>query len=138
MGGQGLLLKYFDHHDLTAKRCYFGCSRSPDVDGIKLFDKDDQAAKHCSFILMFCGLVIFIKYFDTINIRRPLAPEITMFCSEVMMIKKIFNPIKSRRPWLPISITYLFQQGLLALGRSVFIPGVFWFRFRYCPGCRVI
>ena len=27
--------KIFDHHDLTAKHCYFGCSRSPDVDGIK-------------------------------------------------------------------------------------------------------
>ena len=23
----------FDHHDLTAKHCYFECSRSPDVDG---------------------------------------------------------------------------------------------------------
>ena len=38
--------KFFDHHDLTAKHCYFGCSRSPDVDWIKIFDKDDQAAKH--------------------------------------------------------------------------------------------
>ena len=54
MGSQGLLLfigaKIFNHHDLTAKHCYFGCSRSPDydydVDGIKIFDKDDQAAKH--------------------------------------------------------------------------------------------
>ena len=36
-------IKNFDHHDLTAKHCYFGCSRSPDVDGIKIFDKDDQA-----------------------------------------------------------------------------------------------
>ena len=34
----------FDHHDLTTKHCYFGCSRSPDVDGIKIFDKDNQAA----------------------------------------------------------------------------------------------
>ena len=49
MGGQGLMLliglKNFDHHDLTAKHCYFGCSRSPGVDGIKIFDKGDQAAK---------------------------------------------------------------------------------------------
>ena len=38
--------KSFDHNDLTAKHCYFRCSRSPDVDGIKMFDTDDQAAKH--------------------------------------------------------------------------------------------
>ena len=36
----------FGHDDLTAKHCYFRCSRPPDVDGIKIFDKDDQAAKH--------------------------------------------------------------------------------------------
>ena len=40
----------FGHDELTAKYCYFRCSRSPDVDGIKMFDKvfdkDDQAAKH--------------------------------------------------------------------------------------------
>ena len=41
----------FGHDDLTAKHCYFRCSRPPDVDGIKIFDKDDQAAKHCSFTL---------------------------------------------------------------------------------------
>ena len=41
-------IKTFDHHDLTAKHCYFVCTRSPDVDGIKIFDKDDQAAKHYS------------------------------------------------------------------------------------------
>ena len=60
----------FGHDELTAKHCYFRCSRPPDVDGIKIFDEDDQAAKLC-FILMFCGLVIFIKNFDPINIRRP-------------------------------------------------------------------
>ena len=26
--------------------CSFGCSKPPDVDGIKIFDKDDQVAKH--------------------------------------------------------------------------------------------
>ena len=36
----------FGHDELTAKHCYFRCSRPPDVDGIKIFDKDDQAAKH--------------------------------------------------------------------------------------------
>ena len=47
-------IKNFDHHDLTAKHYYFGCLRSPDVDGIKIFDKDDQqVAKYYSFILMF-------------------------------------------------------------------------------------
>ena len=32
-------------------KCYFGCSKPPDVDGVKLFDEDDQAIKHCSFYL---------------------------------------------------------------------------------------
>ena len=38
----------FGHDELTAKHCYFRCSRPPDidVDGIKIFDKDDQVAKH--------------------------------------------------------------------------------------------
>ena len=40
-------LKSFGHDELTAKHCYFRCSRPPDVDGIKNFDKDNQAAKHC-------------------------------------------------------------------------------------------
>ena len=40
----------FDHDELTAKHCYFRCSRSPDVDGIKIFCKDDQAAKHNSIL----------------------------------------------------------------------------------------
>ena len=39
-------LESFGHDELTAKHCYFKCSRPPDVDGIKIFDKDDQAAKH--------------------------------------------------------------------------------------------
>ena len=47
-------LESFGHDEVTAKHCYFRCSRPPDVDGIKIFDKDDRAAKHC-FILMFCS-----------------------------------------------------------------------------------
>ena len=39
-------LESFGHDELTAKHCYFRCSRPPDVDGIKTFDKDDQATKH--------------------------------------------------------------------------------------------
>ena len=39
-------LESFGHDKLTVKYCYFRCSRSPDVDGIKIFDKNDQAAKH--------------------------------------------------------------------------------------------
>ena len=33
----------FGHNEFTEKRCYFRCSRPPDVDGIKSIDKDDQA-----------------------------------------------------------------------------------------------
>ena len=32
-------LESFGHDELTAKHCYFRCSRPPDVDGIKIFDK---------------------------------------------------------------------------------------------------
>ena len=35
-------LESFGHDELTAKHCYFRCSRPPDVDGIKIFDKGDQ------------------------------------------------------------------------------------------------
>ena len=38
-------LESFGHDELTAKHCYFRCSRTPDADGIKIFDKDDKAAK---------------------------------------------------------------------------------------------
>ena len=115
------------------KTLLFGCSRSPDVDGIKIFDEDDWAAKHHSFLikmtrpqtivfsfkcLMFCVLVILSKInFDPINIRRPWAPEITMLCNEFMMIKT-FNPTKSRSLWPLFSISRHFQQGLLTLGCS--------------------
>ena len=43
-------------------------------------------------------------------------PNKQCFCSEVMMIKS-FNPIKTRRPCLPILISLL-QQDLLVLGCS--------------------
>ena len=60
----------FGHDELTAKHCYFRCSRPPDVDGIKFFDKDDQATIHYDKRTVFCSPVIFIKNFDPINIRR--------------------------------------------------------------------
>ena len=43
-------LESYGHDELTAKHCYFRCSRPPDVDGIKIFDKDDRAAKHCNVL----------------------------------------------------------------------------------------
>ena len=50
MGGQGLFVlnrfESFGRDDLTAKHCYFRCSRSPGVYGIKIFDKEGQAAKY--------------------------------------------------------------------------------------------
>ena len=60
----------------------------------------------------FRGLVIIMKYFVPINIRRHQAPEITMFCSDIIM-SKTFKSIKSKRPWLFISISHLFQKDLL-------------------------
>ena len=63
---------------------------------------------------MLNSLVIFIKNFDP---RRPWAPKITIFCSEVIMTRT-FKPIKSRRPWLPILISHLFNKVVLVLGHS--------------------
>ena len=40
-------LESFGYDEVTAKHCYFRCSRPPDVDGIKIFNKDDQATKYC-------------------------------------------------------------------------------------------
>ena len=40
-----------------------------------------------------------------------------------------FNPIKSRRPWPPISISHLFQQGPFSSWPLLFTPGVFLFRY---------
>ena len=44
-------LESFGHDELTAKHCYFRCSRPPDVDGIKIFDEDDQGCKTLFFYL---------------------------------------------------------------------------------------
>ena len=41
----------FAHDDLTAKHCYFRCSRPPNFDRIKIFSKDALATKYCSFSL---------------------------------------------------------------------------------------
>ena len=54
-------LESFGHDELTAKHCYFRCSRPPIVDGIKMFDKNDQAAKHCSRLPDVDGIKIFHK-----------------------------------------------------------------------------
>ena len=42
-------LESFGHDELTAKYCYFRCSRPPHDDEIQIFDKDDHAAKHCFY-----------------------------------------------------------------------------------------
>ena len=51
MGSQDFLLlvrkfQSFDHDDFTVKHCYFGCSRLPDIDGMKFCDKDNQVLKY--------------------------------------------------------------------------------------------
>ena len=43
--------KSFGHDELTAKHCYFRCSRPPDVDGIKIFDKDATRPQNTAFYL---------------------------------------------------------------------------------------
>ena len=56
------------NHNLTAKHCYFGCSRSPIADGIKSFDKDDQAT-NIKMKVQWSGHLY--ETSDPINIRRP-------------------------------------------------------------------
>ena len=58
-------LESFGHDELTAKHCYFRCSRPPDVDGIKTFDKDDQATK---FLIKMTRLQNTVFY---LNVLRP-------------------------------------------------------------------
>ena len=45
-------IKNFDHYDLTAKHCYFGCSRSSDVvDRVKILIKMTRLQKNIVFTL---------------------------------------------------------------------------------------
>ena len=120
----------FGHDELTAKHCYFRCSRPSDVDGIKIFDKDDQATKHYDKRIVFCGLVIFLKNFDPINIWRSWAPEITTFWI-VFLMTKTFKPIKTRRHGLPIWFNIFFSKACFSFWLFLFTLGVFliWFHF---------
>ena len=108
----------FGHDDLTAKHCYFRCSRPPDVDRIKIFGKDDQAAKHQG-LLVLIGLKVLVMMTSLQNIvisgaqgllmlmgskflikmTRPqnIKSKRTMFCGLVIFIKN-FDPINIRRP----------------------------------------
>ena len=75
MGTQGLLLlvglkvlNMITYVYITAKYCYFRCSRPPNMDEIKSFVKDDKVIKHIKTKgTVFCSLV---KKFNPINIRR--------------------------------------------------------------------
>ena len=62
------------------------------------------------------GLLMLMGSKPLIKMTRPQK----MFYSEVMIIK-IFSPIKSRRPWPPISISHLFQQGLFSSWPLLFL-----------------
>ena len=106
------------HDDLTAKHCYFRCSRPPDVDGIKIFGKDDQAAKHQGLLVLIGlkvlvmmtllqnivisgaqGLLMLMGSKFLIKMTRPqnIKSKRTMFCGLVIFIKN-FDPINIRRP----------------------------------------
>ena len=61
-------LESFGQDELTAKHCYFRCSRPPDVNGINFLIK---MTRQQIIKIACCGLVIFINNFDPINIRRP-------------------------------------------------------------------
>ena len=63
-------LESFGHDELTAKHCYFRCSRPPDVDGIKIFDKDDRQ-QNTVFYLDVLQPGHLYQNFDPSNIRRP-------------------------------------------------------------------
>ena len=51
-------LESFGHDELTAKHCYFRCSRPPDVDGIKSFDKDADCdcGRYFNVFIMFLNV----------------------------------------------------------------------------------
>ena len=105
-------IKNFNHHDLTAKHCYLGAQGLLMLMNFAL-DKDDQATKHCSFILNVLRPGHFYQTSWSHQHQETLSTRNNNVCIEVMMIK-IFNPIQSRRPWPPNSISHLFQQGLFS------------------------
>ena len=95
-------IKNFDHHDLTAKHCYSGAQDLLMLMGSKFLIKMNALRPGHLY-----------QKFWSHQHQETLSTWIIMFCSEVMMIE-IFNPIKSRRPWPPNSISHLFQQGLFS------------------------
>ena len=66
MGGPACFdrIKKFDDHDLTAKHCYFGCSRSPDVNGIKILYKN--IILNCNVIFYKVIMVIALAMFPCV------------------------------------------------------------------------
>ena len=102
----------FSYDDLTAKHCYFRCSRPPDVDGIKIFGKDDQAAKHQG-LLVLIGLKVLVMMTSLQNIVISGAQGLLMLLGSKFLIKmirpqnnvlrpdhlyQIFDPNNIRRP----------------------------------------
>ena len=76
----------FGDDDLTAKHCYFRCSRPPDVDGIKIFGKDDQAAKHHG-LLVLIGLKVLVMMTSLQNIVISGAQGLLMLMGSKFLIK---------------------------------------------------
>ena len=116
-------IKNFDYHDLIAKHCYFGCSRSPDVDGIKIFE---------------------ITRPQNINVLQPGYLYQKFWSHQHQENLSIWNNnvlqwghddlILSKAGGLgrPFWFHILFNKAFyVALGCSFFTPGVFWFRLYF-------
>ena len=91
MGGQGLLVyirrfESFGHDNLTAKPCYYRCSRPPHVDGIKIFGKDDQATKHQG-LLVLIGLKVLVMMTSLQNVVISGAQGLLMLMGSKTLIK---------------------------------------------------
>ena len=118
--------KRFDNDDLTTKHCYFGYTRSSDVDDIKILIKMTRLQNIVLFILMFSSLLIFIKKFDLINIEDL---EHMMLCNEVIMIK-LLNLPKAESLGSPLQL-HIFSKTFSILSCTFFTPRVFFGLYTY-------
>ena len=110
------------HDDLTAKHCYFWCSRLPDIDGIKLFDKDDQAAKHCWFYLH----VLQSDYLHTKFWFHQHQETLSSWNNNVLQWvhhDQNFQPSKPGDLDCPFNFTTSPARPVLVLSCSLFTPG---------------
>ena len=99
-------IENFDYYDVTSKHCYFGCSRSSDVDGIIKMTRPQNIKMKVWCFAAWSSLSKILIPSTSGNLEHPTW--------QWGHDNQNFNPIKSRRLWSPMFISYLFLQGLFS------------------------